>query len=122
MAGTILVVDDDEAMRLTIAAILEDEGYQVVSAVDGRQALERLEQIQPAAILLDIAMPAMNGYQFADELRRRGLRATIPVIVITADGRAPQKAARVDADGYLAKPFSLVELVDEVRRVAGHAA
>jgi CheY-like chemotaxis protein len=117
--GRILVVDDDEAMQQTIATILEDEGYQVVCAANGREALTQLEQeaFAPQLILLDLAMPALDGYAFAEELERRGLRPGLPVVIITADGRAPQKAERVGADGYLTKPFSLTALVAEVSRL-----
>lgn len=118
MKGTILVVDDDDAMQITISSILEDEGYEVVCAGNGVQALAQLDHLRPRLIVLDIAMPEMNGYQFADELGRRGLRGAVPIMVLTADGRAPQKAARVGAEGYLAKPFLLDALLAEVGRLA----
>jgi CheY-like chemotaxis protein len=119
MTTTILVVDDDPLIRLTVSGILEDEGYTVVSAGDGLDALAKLAELQPAAILLDITMPRMDGYAFAAELVRRGLRQAVPVIVLTADGRAPEKAAQVGAEGYLTKPFTLPTLLAEVARVAG---
>jgi CheY-like chemotaxis protein len=116
---TILVVDDDPLIQLTVRGILEDEGYTVVSAGDGLEALARLADVHPAAILLDITMPRMDGYTFAAELERRGLRDGTPIIVLTADGRAPEKAARVGADGYLTKPFMLPTLLAELDRVTG---
>jgi CheY-like chemotaxis protein len=120
MTATILVVDDDPLIRLTVTGILEDEGYTVIDAGDGLEALEaltKLDGVQPAAILLDITMPRMDGYAFAEELARRGLRDALPVIVLTADGRAPEKAARVGAEGFLTKPFTLPTLLAEVARV-----
>jgi CheY-like chemotaxis protein len=119
MSTTILVVDDDPLIRLTVSGILEDEGYTVVSAGDGLEALAKLAELQPAVILLDITMPRMDGYAFAAELARRGLRQAVPVIVLTADGRAPEKAAQLGAEGYLAKPFTLPTLLAEVARVTG---
>lgn len=119
MNQTILVVDDDPIVQLTVSSILEDEGYTVVVAGDGLDALAKLVDTEPAAILLDITMPRMDGYAFAAELERRGLRDTLPVIVLTADGRAAEKAALVGAQGYLAKPFALTMLLAEVARVAG---
>ena len=119
MTATFLVVDDDPLIRMTIGGILEDEGYIVVSAGDGLEALATLGEVRPAAILLDIAMPRMDGYAFAAELARRGLRPVLPLIVLTADGRAAEKAAQLGADGYLAKPFTLPTLLAEVARVAG---
>lgn len=117
MKGTILVVDDD-AMQITISSILEDDGYEVVCAGNGLQALDQLDQVRPKVIVLDITMPEMNGYEFADELGRRGLRGAAPIMVVTADGRAPQKAARVGAEAYLAKPFLLDALLAEIGRLA----
>ena len=119
MTATILVVDDDPLIQMTIGGILEDEGYTVVGAGDGLEALARLAELRPAAILLDITMPRMDGYAFATELARRGLREAVPVIVLTADGRAAEKAAQLGADGYLAKPFTLPTLLAEGARVAG---
>jgi CheY-like chemotaxis protein len=116
MHGPILVVDDDVDMQATIAAILADEGYEVRVAGDGLDALSRIEEAPPALILLDITMPRMDGYAFADELRRRGQHPDIPIVVLTADGRAPEKAARVRAAGYVAKPFALTDLLDTVAR------
>ena len=117
MSATILVVDDDPLIRLTVIGILEDDGYTVIAAGDGLEALARLDGLQPAAILLDITMPRMDGYAFAAELARRGLRDATPIIVLTADGRAPEKAAQVGAAGYLTKPFTLPTLLAEVARV-----
>ena len=118
MRGPILVVGDDRDMQATIAAILEDDGYDVHVAGDGLAALAALETAAPALILLDITMPRMDGYAFAAELRRRGGHPGIPIVVLTADGRAGEKAARVGADGYVAKPFTLDGLLDAVARHA----
>jgi CheY-like chemotaxis protein len=117
VSRTILVVDDDIDMQQTIRNILEDEGYAVVVAEDGLAALEKLDGITPSVILLDITMPRMNGYQFAEAVAQRGLRPGIPIMVLTADGRAPEKAAQIGAEGYLTKPFALLELVAAVERL-----
>jgi CheY-like chemotaxis protein len=116
---TILVVDDDPGVQQTIGSILEDEGYQVVSAWNGHEALRFLESgaIEPALIILDVQMPVMDGYAFADELAQRGRHPRPPIVVLTADGRAPQKAARVGADGYLTKPFTLLSLLQQIERL-----
>ncbi|MGD9890703.1 MAG: response regulator [Dehalococcoidia bacterium] len=119
MSATILVVDDDPLIRLTVISILEDEGYTVVVASDGLEALTQLDGVQPAAILLDITMPRMDGYAFAAELTRQGRRDATPIVVLTADGRAAEKAARLGAEGYLTKPFTLPTLLAEVARIVG---
>jgi two-component system response regulator MprA len=119
VSGTILVVDDDRGLQAALAEILEDEGYQVAIAHDGYHALDQLADLTPDLIVLDIGMPRMDGYAFAEELTRRGLRPHIPVLVLTADGRAQQKAARVQADGWLSKPFEIGALLGSVARLLG---
>jgi two-component system response regulator MprA len=115
---TILVVDDDTNIQATLRALLEDEGYDVVAACDGIDALDRLERERPSLILLDLMMPRMDGYTFAAELERRGLHPGIPIILLTAGGVARQAAARVHAEAYAEKPFSVAGLLDTVDRLA----
>jgi CheY-like chemotaxis protein len=112
----ILVVDDDVGIQQTVREILEDEGYDVVVAGDGLDALAKLDGLFPALILLDITMPRIDGYAFADELRRLGLHGRLPMVVLTADGRARLKAERVGAAGYLHKPFTVEGLLAVVAR------
>ncbi len=119
MSGTILVVDDDRGLQTALTEIFEDEGYRVAIAHDGYHALDQLAGVTPDLIVLDIGMPRMDGFTFADELVRRGLRPGIPMLVLTADGRAQQKAARVKAEGWLAKPFDVNELLERVAGLLG---
>lgn len=111
LRGTILLVDDDRGLQQAIGAILEDEGYDVIPAFDGLDALEKLAERLPDLILLDIGMPNLDGLGLAEELRRRAVLPAIPILVLTADGNASTKARRVGAAGYLNKPFQLEELV-----------
>ncbi len=117
---TILVVDDDPSIRGTITDILELEGYPVATATNGAEALTAVEQLQPALVLLDMRMPVMDGWGFAGEMRRRGLHP--PVLVMTAAQNARRWAEEIGADGYLSKPFELLDLIDAVARLAGEAA
>jgi two-component system response regulator MprA len=114
-SGPILVVDDDLGTRQTITWALEEEGYVVEAAADGRQALEYVAAARPALVVLDLRMPVVDGAQVAD-----GLRSTYgdppPIILITADDRAEAKARRVGAFAHLSKPFELDDLVVIVRR------
>jgi CheY-like chemotaxis protein len=119
LGKTILVVDDDAGVQASLGEILEAFGYRTLIAGDGLEAIERLAEGLPALILLDLMMPRMDGFAFAEELGRRGLRPALPIIVLTADGRAEQKAGRVGADDYLAKPFDLDELLEKVETLAG---
>lgn len=115
----IMVIDDDVWIRETIQLALEDEGYRVIVMTDGHAALEQVEQARPSLILLDWMMPRLNGPSFAAELAQRGLRPAIPLLLVTADGHAAQKAAQISAEAHMRKPFDLPLLLDTVSRLVG---
>ncbi len=117
---TVMVVDDDPGIQQAVTAILEDEGYQVTVARNGAEAVEMLEQERPALVLLDLMLPRMSGQEVMRELERRGIRRDMPIIVLTADARAHQKAADIGADGFLEKPFSLTGLLNLVAEKLGN--
>lgn len=109
----VLVVDDDPDIRETLAHRLANEGYSVDLARDGAEALARLsEGRSPDAIVLDLGMPTMNGWQFRDLQKRDPRLAEIPVVVMT--GQAP---LGIDAQHVLEKPFAIEHLVATIRRV-----
>jgi PAS domain S-box-containing protein len=112
----ILVVDDDGPLRELIVETLQGEGYRVVPAGDGLEAIEQLELELPSLILLDWMMPRMGGEAFAAELRERNLEPAIPVVVMTAGGEARERAASIGAHGFIRKPFELSLLLDQVVR------
>ena len=114
--GQILIVDDDEEIRSFLGELLQDEGYTVESAEDGLAALEKLEKVSPDLILLDIMMPRMDGYRFAEALHQRGL--PIPFIVLSANLRE-QQAKAMGACSYIAKPFDLLDLLEKIDQCAG---
>ena len=111
----ILVVDDDLDTCDSIAEVLVEHGYQVACAHDGRDALQRLKNgPRPAAIILDLMMPGINGWQLRDEMLKDDELADIPVIVVTAAAHywgAPDKT-----QGRLQKPFNVKELVEYVQQ------
>ncbi len=111
---TILVVDDDPAILATVEEILTSEGYTVATATNGAQALQAIEQTRPALVLLDMRMPVLDGWGFAQGLRTRGV--AVPVLVMTAAQDARRWAAEIAADGFLPKPFRLLDLLDAVER------
>ena len=116
LARTVLVVDDDVDHSAAIRDILEDEGYRVRAAANGRVALEGLlEGALPDLILLDMMMPVMDGWAFAAELKSRPALATIPVVAISVGGDPVLYRAPVCA-GYLSKPFGALRLVETVAR------
>ncbi|MBV9257294.1 MAG: response regulator transcription factor [Ktedonobacteraceae bacterium] len=110
----VLVVEDDSDLRQTIQWMLEDEGFLVETAADGREALDRATQRKPSLVILDMGLPIIDGNGVA-----AGLRSTygnnVTILTMTADGRAAEKAQRIGAIGYLSKPFDLDALVNAVR-------
>ena len=113
--GTILIVDDDAAIRDALSEILESEGYVVSTASDGAAALRQIEDQRPALVLLDMRMPVLNGWDVAATLRQREI--AVPILVMTAARDARHWAEQIAADGYLAKPFDLDDLLDSVARL-----
>ena len=115
----ILLVDDDLDVRCSLAELLEEEGYEVVCAGDGEQALRELASpAAPNAILLDLTMPVMDGWTFRDRQRRDPRLASIPTIVISASHAPDLKALELlHADAVLPKPFDLERLVETLDRV-----
>lgn len=117
----VLVIDDDEHIRLLLVAVLEDAGYHAIAVDNGRDALDILAQTTPALILLDVMMPRMDGFTFVTELTRRGLRNVAPLIILTAAYRARPMVEQVGADGYIEKPFTIPTLLAEMERCLGQA-
>ena len=114
----VFVVEDDSDIRESLVWLLEAEGYDVVGAANGLEAMERLRSAAapPGVILLDLMMPVMNGWQFRSEQLRDPHFASIPVVVISADGSIQRKASAIDAVGYLRKPIEIDELLGYVDR------
>lgn len=112
--NTVLVVDDDTSILDTVSSILSGEGYDVVSAATGQEALAAVARKQPLLILLDMRMPVMDGWAVARALREQGIN--VPIVVMTAAESAKRWADEVGAEGYLAKPFGLDELLATVER------
>jgi CheY-like chemotaxis protein len=114
----VLVVEDDPDMAAVVQMIVAEAGYQVRTAGDGAEALERIAERMPGVILLDMRMPVMDGWEFAREFGARFGRAA-PIVVITAAENARARAEEIGADGWLEKPFELDEVVRMVSRFLG---
>lgn len=123
MVGSILIVDDDSDIRDTFAEALRMVGYVVNTAPDGKAALEMLTALAPPClILLDLMMPIMNGEEFRRQQMSNPALAKIPVVVITADRNAQQKAVSIGVTEGLSKPIDFESLSDVARRYCGEAA
>lgn len=115
--AVILVVDDEEPIQELLKFNLEKEGYHVLIAGDGPEALEILEKKQPDLVVLDIMLPGMSGLEVCSELRRIPRFSDLPVIMLTAKGEEIDKVLglEIGADDYITKPFSPRELIARIR-------
>ena len=120
MSRTILVVDDEKRLRDMLQAYLAQEGFRVVAAADGQEALFVARREKPDLIILDLMMPKMGGYEF---LRVHGRERDTPVIILTAKLEEHDKVLGLElgADDYVSKPFSMRELTARVRAVLRRA-
>ena len=114
-----LVVDDDPDIRELLFTALEDEGYEVVPAANGQEALAIIQTFRPDVIVLDLMMPVMDGWQFARELRARD--EDIPIVLLSAARDLRTHAAALSAAEIIEKPFDLSDLLPKIARVASTA-
>ena len=121
MSRTILVVDDKRELRNMVKSYLEVEGFRVVTAGDGREAIFVAREAKPDLILLDLMMPEMGGYDFIRIYRQE---ASTPIICLTAKIEESDKVIGLElgADDYITKPFGMRELVARVRAVLRRSA
>ena len=110
----ILVVDDDPEILAMLRDFLEGEGFAVRTAANGAEALDTLDGLAPALILLDMRMPVLDGWGFAKRFRERQL--AYPIVVMTAAESARRWAEEIGATGYIAKPFDVNELLQTIER------
>jgi CheY-like chemotaxis protein len=121
MAPKILVIEDREYVRQVMVAVLVDAGYVAVGLPSAITALERLAEIRPQMILLDMEMPGMNGREFLVRLRAIPRWAELPVLIVSGYGETSLPASERPGLAVLAKPFDNTTLIDFVGRMAGPA-
>ena len=113
-------MEDDADLRESLSQILEEEGFEVVRAENGRIALDYLKgNAAPCVVLLDLMMPVMNGWEFRDAQLQDPVLSGIPVVVLSADARTASKAQSLGVDQYLRKPIQLDQLVGVVANLCG---
>jgi len=117
----VLVVDDDQGIRELVSTALTEEGYDVSGAADGAEALDRIAETPPDVILLDMRMPVMDGWEFARRYRSQP-EPHAPIVIVTAALDVAKDAREIGADGFLAKPFQIDDLVALVEQHAGPPA
>ena len=119
MSQTILIVDDEPVAREFARKKISDNGYTVLTAGNGEEALAVLAQSKPDVILLDVEMPKMNGYAFVGELAKKNYNPKIPVIVLTAHEELGPIFKRHGVRGYLIKPLKIDEVLAKIKELLG---
>jgi CheY-like chemotaxis protein len=118
-AGKVLVVDDYEANLVGLGKLLQAAHYTVVTATNGRDALNAVKDHRPDLVLLDVVMPGVDGWQMLQRVQERHGVGTIPVIMFSGkvDESAAAEAASRGAQGFIGKPFNPQELIDQTKQL-----
>lgn len=119
MPHTILIVDDEPVARTLAQKKVSEQGYKVLIASNGEEALAVLDQQRPDLILLDVEMPKMNGYTFVGELAKKNLSPKIPVVVLTAHEELGPIFKRHGVRGYLIKPLNIDLVIAKIQELLG---
>ncbi len=119
MPASILVVDDEPNIVLSLEFIMQKEGYDVSVARDGEEALQAIKEKTPDLVLLDIMMPAMSGYEVCQRIRANPEWKDIRIVMLTAKGRDvdQEKGMAMGADDYITKPFATRDLMAKVKMI-----
>ncbi len=117
--GRVLVVDDSETIRRLISMNLELEGFEVVTATDGQDALDKVVDVGPDVVTLDVVMPRLDGFRTAAQLRADPRTRHLRLVMVTASAMAAdlRRGSEVGVDAYITKPFEPAELVQTVREM-----
>jgi DNA-binding response OmpR family regulator len=123
MNPKILVADDEPNIVISLEYLLKREGYTVVIAHDGEEALQAIRREQPDLVLLDVMMPKKTGFEVCQEVRADDALQATKILMLTAKGRDTDvaKGTALGADAYMTKPFSTRELVQKVAEMLGRA-
>lgn len=118
---TILVVEDEFGAADVIMAALEDEGYRVVLAANGRQGMERLAEVNPDLVIADFMMPIMDGAAMGHAIRDSSTHANVPIIMASAVSEIAVRQRFAGFQAFLRKPFRIEELLEAVRKLLAPA-
>ena len=114
------MVDDDDVIRQLITVNLELEGFEVYTAVDGQDCLDKIKEVHPDVVTLDVMMPRVDGWEAAARLREDASMAHVKLVLLSARAQEAdlKRGGRLGVDAYLTKPFDPDELIETVRRLA----
>lgn len=119
----ILVVDDSEDMRFLLEQLLADDGYDVIFAEDGQEAIRQAQQGEPDLILMDMSLPIMNGWEAVGYLRKQERFRSTPIIAVTAhvSKMEAERALAVGCNEHVGKPFDVVVLLERIKELVDEA-
>ncbi|HEX6268302.1 MAG TPA: response regulator [Burkholderiales bacterium] len=123
MTRKVLIAEDEPNILISLEFLLRQSNYEVRAARDGEEALRLVESFSPDLVLLDVMMPARNGFEVCEKIRDNPAWRGVKIVMLTAKGRAAEieKGLALGADAYLSKPFSTKELLGQVRELLGEA-
>lgn len=123
MTKKILIVDDEPNIVISLEFLMKKEGFEVAVAIDGEEALAKVDSFRPDLVLLDVMMPKKSGFEVCEALRADPEKAGLLVVMLTAKGRETEvaKGLAIGADAYVTKPFSTKDLVVKVKGMLGTA-
>ena len=115
MKNKILLVEDEPDLRMIVAEVLVDEGYEVLTAADGLRAINKIRTGKPDLVIADVMMPVMDGFTMAKEIRK--FNSNIPILFLTAKSRIEdlEEGFETGANDYLKKPFEFRELIVRIK-------
>ncbi len=118
---TLLIADDEPYLIRSLSYVLQREGYRVESAVDGQEAMAKIEALRPDLVFLDLMLPRLDGFQICRRVKDRPDLRSIYVIILTAKGQQEdrQKGLQAGADAFMTKPFSPKEIIQKLRQIFG---
>ena len=121
MNKKVLIADDEQNIVISLEFLMKREGFEVVVANDGEEAIRRIRADQPDLVLLDVMMPKKSGFEVCQEVKSDPALGAVRILMLTAKGRDTEvsKGLGLGADGYMTKPFSTKELLAEVRKLLG---
>jgi DNA-binding response OmpR family regulator len=117
MSQTVLIADDEPNIVISLEYLLQREGYRVLVARDGQEALDQAEQMHPDIVLLDVMLPKVSGFEVCQKLRENPALSRMRILMLTAKGRDVEmsKGLALGADAYVTKPFSTQDLLAQIR-------
>lgn len=121
MAKSILIVDDDEMVRIALCELLKPEGYEIDKAVGGKEALDKINVKKYDLLMLDIIMPEMDGFELCRRIRQSEDHQDVPIVFLTAKSREEDREMGIDAgaDKFLSKPISPEKLIEIISETIG---